>query len=72
MRTGISPAAVEYEKAWNTVVSSLPDWQKDIIVNNFSIIDGRHVYQNKHDNRIATDAAREARVLAESRLDGDN
>mgnify|MGYP006982501300 CR=1 FL=1 len=69
MKTGLSPAAIQYEKAWNDVVSSLPEWKQDIIINKLSVVDGYHVYEHKMDNRIAMEAAKEARILAESRLD---
>ena len=69
MKTGISPVAVEYEKAWNDVVSGFPEWKQKIIINNFSVIDGHHIYKDESDNRIAAEAAKEARILAENRLD---
>ena len=69
MKTGLSPAAIEYEKAWNDVVSNLPEWKRDTIINKLTVIDGHHVYEDKMDNRIAMEAAKEARILAESRLD---
>tara|TARA_Y100001934_G_C12172471_1_gene687379 strand:+ start:795 stop:992 length:198 start_codon:yes stop_codon:yes gene_type:complete len=48
-----------YEKAWNQVVNKLPQFKKDIIINNFP-------YENRSDKRIADDVTKEAIKLAES------
>ena len=57
--------ARRYELAWNKVVQDLPDWKRKIIVDELEIVSGHHVYKSKMDARIAHDAAREARRLAE-------
>ena len=57
--------ARRYELAWNKVVQDLPDWKKKIIIDELEIVCGHHVYKSKMDARIATDAAKEARRLAE-------
>ena len=57
--------ARRYELAWNKVVQDLPDWKKKIIIDELEIVSGHHVYKSKMDARIATDAAKEARRLAE-------
>ena len=57
--------ATRYELAWNKVVQDLPDWKKKIIIDELEIVSGHHVYKSKMDARIATDAAKEARRLAE-------
>ena len=57
--------ANRYESAWNKVVQDLPAWQRKIIVDELEIVSGHHVYKSKYDARIANDAAKEARRLAE-------
>lgn len=61
----IKEMALVYEKAWNDVVNGLPKWKQNIIINNFNIIDGHHVYEGKMDTRIANEAAKEARKRAD-------
>ena len=58
--------AIRYEAAWNEVVSGLSNWKKEIIINNFEIIDGKHIYHSKDDQRIINEVAHEAAKLAES------
>ena len=47
--------AAKYERAWNEVVDECDPWKKNIIINNFTVISGRHVYHSKADQRIMTD-----------------
>ena len=47
--------ALIYEKTWNDVVNEQPPWKKDIIINNFQVISGRHIYHSKADQRMMKD-----------------
>lgn len=47
-----------YEKAWNETVEGLPDFKKNIIINNFP-------YDDPSDKRMADDVVKEAIRLAE-------
>ena len=68
MKKKPSPEAQIYEKAWNDYVAQLPDWKKNIIINNFNVIDGHHVYENRTDNRIAKEVAHEVSMIAEEQI----
>ncbi len=57
--------ARRYELAWNKVVQDLPDWKRKVIVENFEVISGHHIYHDRMDNRIVEESCREARRLAE-------
>lgn len=61
--------ALIYEKAWNDVVDELPDWKQKIIINNFEVISGKHIYHDKWESRLAHDAAKEARIRADGIID---
>ena len=61
----IKEMALIYEKAWNEVVEEQPPWKKSIIINNFEVISGRHIYHSKADQRMMKDIVYEARVRAE-------
>ncbi len=61
--------ALIYEKAWNDVVKGLPQWKQNIIIENFVVIDGHHVYSNRIDQRIVKEATKEARIRAEEIID---
>lgn len=47
--------AARYETAWNEVVSECDPWKKNIVINNFSVVSGRHVYHSKADQRVMSD-----------------
>ena len=47
--------AARYEVAWNEVVSECDPWKKNIVINNFSVVSGRHVYHSKADQRVMSD-----------------
>ena len=57
--------ARRYELAWNKVVQDLPDWKRKVIVDKLEIVSGHHFYKCKMDARIANEAAKEARMMAE-------
>jgi|TARA_Y100000310_G_scaffold342449_1_gene445758 hypothetical protein len=59
--------AARYEVAWNEVVGEQPPWKQKIIIENFEVISGRHVYHDKSDQRIMDDIAKEAIRRAEGR-----
>jgi|TARA_Y100000310_G_scaffold341595_1_gene441246 hypothetical protein len=61
----IKEMALIYEKAWNDVVEEQPPWKKSIIINNFEVISGRHIYHSKADQRMMVDIIKEARERAE-------
>ena len=61
--------ALIYEKAWNDVVDGLSDYKKNIIINNFDVISGHHIYHNRADKRVAHDAAKEAARRADRIID---
>ena len=57
--------AAHYERAWNEVVDECDPWKKNIIINNFTVISGRHVYHSKADQRIMSDVMEEVVRRAE-------
>jgi len=59
--------AARYEVAWNEVVAEQPPWKQKIIIENFEVISGRHVYHDKSDQRMMDDIAKEAIRRAEGR-----
>mgnify|MGYP003132881133 FL=1 len=65
----LSPQAQIYEKAWNDVVSEMSDHKRNIIINNFTVVSGHHVYENKYDQRVADEAAKEARIRGDQQID---
>ncbi len=64
----LSPEAQIYEKAWNDYVSQLPNWKKTIIINDFNVVDGHHIYQTETSNRIAHEVAHEVSIIAEEQI----
>ena len=61
--------ALVYEKTWNDVVSEQPPWKKSIIINNFDVVNGHHVYHSKADQRVMYDIVKEAVRRAEEVID---
>ena len=61
------PMAAKYEEAWNKVVAKLPPWKRHIAINNFTVIDGHHIYHSEFDNQIMMGIARDVARLAESK-----
>ena len=57
--------AARYERAWNEVVDECDSWKKNIIINNFEVISGRHIYHSKADQRIMSDVMEEVVRRAE-------
>ncbi len=58
--------ALVYEKSWNEVVASYPQWKRDIITGQFIVDDdGNHVYPNRRDQEIAKQATKQARINAD-------
>jgi hypothetical protein len=57
--------AANYERAWNEVVSECDSWKKNIIINNFEVISGHHVYHSKADQRLMSDVMEEVIRRAE-------
>ena len=58
--------AAKYERAWNEVVNECAPWKKNIIINNFDVISGRHVYHDESDQRMMEDVVKEAVRRAEN------
>jgi hypothetical protein len=58
--------AAKYERAWNEVVEQQPPWKKSVIINNFDVISGRHVYHSKADQRVMDDVMKEVVRRAEN------
>ena len=58
--------AAKYERAWNEVVDECNPWKKNIIINNFTVISGRHVYHSKADQRVMSDVMEEVVRRAEN------
>ena len=58
--------AAKYERAWNEVVEAQPPWKKSVIINNFDVISGRHVYHSKADQRVMNDVMKEVVRRAEN------
>ena len=58
--------AANYERAWNEVVGECDPWKKNIIINNFDVISGRHVYHSKADQRVMNDVMKEVVRRAEN------
>ena len=58
--------AANYERAWNEVVGECDPWKKNIIINNFDVISGRHVYHSKADQRVMVDVMKEVVRRAEN------
>tara|TARA_Y100000310_G_C20690727_1_gene822008 strand:+ start:1340 stop:1579 length:240 start_codon:yes stop_codon:yes gene_type:complete len=65
----LSPEAQIYEKAWNDYVSQLSDHKKNIIINNFTVVSGQHVYNDRYDQRVANEVAKEVRIIAEEQIE---
>tara|TARA_B100000959_G_scaffold284469_1_gene356191 strand:+ start:1670 stop:1912 length:243 start_codon:yes stop_codon:yes gene_type:complete len=59
--------AARYEQAWNEVVEEQPPWKKKIIIENFDVVSGRHVYDNESDQRMMDDVVKEAVRRAEKK-----
>ena len=57
--------AAKYERAWNEVVEEQPPWKKHIIINNFDVVSGRHVYSEPSDQRMMEDVLKEVVRRAE-------
>ncbi len=57
--------AAKYEKAWNEVVMEQPPWKKKIIIENFEVISGRHIYHDASDQRMMDDVLKEVVRRAE-------
>ena len=57
--------AARYETAWNEVVSECNPWKKNIIINNFDVVSGHHVYHSKADQRVMRDVMEEVIRRAE-------
>ena len=55
-----------YEKHWNNIVEEMAPWKKELIINNFDVIDGHHVYRDKQTQDIANYVAHECAKRAES------
>ena len=58
--------AAKYERAWNEVVEQQPPWKKSVIINNFDVVSGRHVYHSKADQRVMDDLMKEVVRRAEN------
>ena len=58
--------AARYERAWNEVVGECNPWKKSIIINNFTVISGRHVYHSKAAQRVMSDVMEEVVRRAEN------
>jgi hypothetical protein len=58
--------AAKYERAWNEVVDAQPPWKKSVIINNFDVVSGRHVYHSKADQRVMDDLMKEVVRRAEN------
>ena len=58
--------AANYERAWNEVVNECDSWKKNIIINNFEVISGRHIYHSKADQRLMSDVMEEVVRRAEN------
>ena len=57
--------AAKYERAWNEVVNEQPPWKKNVIINNFDVVSGRHIYHSKADQRVMSDLLKEVVRRAE-------
>ena len=58
--------ALIYEKCWNDVVREMPNWKKKVIIEEFNVIDGHHIYESRRGGEMATEAAHEASKRAYS------
>ena len=58
--------AAKYERAWNEVVDAQPPWKKSVIINNFDVVSGRHIYHSKADQRVMNDVMKEVVRRAEN------
>ena len=57
--------AARYERAWNEVVDECNPWKKNIIINNFDVVSGHHIYHSKADQRVMRDVMEEVIRRAE-------
>ena len=55
-----------YEKHWNNIVEEMAPWKKELIINNFDVLDGLHVFRDKKSQDIANYVAHECAKRAES------
>ena len=58
-----------YEKTWNDVVAEKPPWVKSIIINNFDVVSGHHIYHSKADQRLMKDVVQQVVERAEDIID---
>lgn len=69
MKKKLSSEALIYEKAWNDYVTSLSPFKKNVVINNFEVIDGEHVYKCDADKRLIDEVAREVAEIAEEQIE---
>jgi hypothetical protein len=68
MKRKLSPEAQIYEKAWNDYVASLSKFKRNVIINNFDVVDGKQVYKCSADRRLVDEVAREVAEIAEEQI----